>query len=175
MIETSVLTIRRATVADAALLADLGARTFSETFSAANRPEDMGAYLANSFSREQQATELADTRVTFLIVEINGTAVGYAMLRSGETPKEVSGENPIELVRFYVSQEWHGRGIGESLMQRCLEETRRRDYQTLWLGVWERNSRARAFYRKWKFYDVGEHIFQLGNDLQNDILMERNL
>ena len=175
MIETSVPTIRRATVADATLLADLGARTFYETFAADNTPENMAAYLATSFSREQQAAELTDPRATLLIVEINATAVGYAMLRSGETPKEVSGERPIELVRFYVSQEWHGRGIGEYLMQSCLEEARLRDYQTLWLGVWERNSRARAFYRKWNFHDVGEHVFQLGADLQNDILMQRKL
>src|SRR6266404_6364135 len=175
MIETSVPTIRRATVADATLLADLGRRIFYETFAADNTPEDMAAYLATSFSREQLAAELADPRATFLNVEINATAVGYAMLRSGETPKEVSGEKPIEVVRFYVSQEWHGRGIGESLMQRCLEETRRRDYQTLWLGVWERNSLARAFYRKWNFRAVGEHVFQLGADLQNDILMQRKL
>src|SRR5882724_5850399 len=175
MIETSIPTIRRATEADATLLADLGVRTFYETFAADNTPEDMTAYLATSFSREQQAAELADPRTTLLIVQINATAVGYAMLRSGETPKEVSGEKPIELVRFYVSREWHGRGIGEYLMQSCLEEARLRDYQTLWLGVWERNIRARAFYRKWNFRDVGEHVFQLGADLQNDILMQRKL
>ncbi|MDQ2855211.1 MAG: GNAT family N-acetyltransferase, partial [Acidobacteriota bacterium] len=45
----------------------------------------------------------------------------------------------------------------------------------LWLGVWEHNGRARAFYRKWKFVEFGEHIFQLGEDPQNDILMARDL
>jgi ribosomal protein S18 acetylase RimI-like enzyme len=176
MIESTVPTIRRATVSDGMLLAELGARTFSETFAADNKPEDMTAYIATSFNREQLATELSDPLSTFLIAEIDGTAAGYAMLRGGgEAVSGVNGENPIELVRFYVSQEWHRRGIGGALMQACLNESRQQDYRTLWLGVWEHNVRAREFYRRWNFRDVGGHIFHLGSDAQNDILMERSL
>jgi GNAT superfamily N-acetyltransferase len=175
MTETSVPTIRPATLSDAMILAELGAQTFAETFAADNKPEDMTAYVATSFSREQQSTELANPLSTFLIAEIDGIAVGYAMLRGGEAPNGISGENPIELVRFYVSQEWHGRGVGKALMQACLDESRRQDYRTLWLGVWEHNARAREFYRGWNFLDVGGHIFQLGSDLQNDILMKRTI
>lgn len=165
--------IRRATPSDANLLAELGATTFSETFAADNSAEDMAAYLAASFSPEKQAAELSDPLSTFLIAEINGSTVGYAMLRPNEPAKRVSNERPVELVRLYVSGQWHGRGIGAALMQACLDEARRQDYRTLWLGVWEHNNRAQAFYRKWKFHQVGEHIFQLGADPQNDILMER--
>ena len=97
------------------------------------------------------------------------------MLRASEPPKQISQANPIELVRFYVSGEWHGCGVGATLMQACIHEARRQGYQTLWLGVWEHNGRARAFYRKWRFHDVGEHLFQLGADAQNDLLMERGI
>jgi diamine N-acetyltransferase len=176
MIEPAGPTIRRAIVSDAMLLAELGARTFSETFAVDNNPEDMTAYLATSFNPEKQATELADPLCTFLIAEIDGTAVGYAMLRGGGgAVSGVNGENSIELVRFYVSQEWHRCGIGNALMQACVNESQRQDYQTLWLGVWEHNGRAREFYRRWNFRDVGEHVFYLGSDAQNDILMERSL
>jgi ribosomal protein S18 acetylase RimI-like enzyme len=177
MIEPAGTTIRRAIVSDAMLLAELGARTFSDTFAADNNPEDMTAYLATSFNPEKQATELADPLCTFLIAEMGGTAVGYAMLRGGggEALSGVNAENSIELVRFYVSQEWHRCGIGNALMQACVNESRRQDFRTLWLGVWEHNGRAREFYRRWNFRDVGEHIFHLGSDAQNDILMERSL
>ena len=60
-------------------------------------------------------------------------------------------------------------------MQASLEKARQEDYRTLWLGVWEHNGRAQAFYRKWKFHEVGRHIFRLGADPQNDILMERKV
>ncbi|MBA3712169.1 MAG: GNAT family N-acetyltransferase [Pyrinomonadaceae bacterium] len=168
-------TIRRANSDDADLLAELGARTFFETFAADNTPEDMAAYLASSFSPAHQAAELADALSTFLIAEIGGVAAGYARLHAGDALEGVEGEKPIELVRLYVSKEWLGRGVGEALMRACIDEARRAGHQTLWLGVWERNGRAQAFYRKWDFREVGEHVFQLGADWQTDILMEREL
>jgi diamine N-acetyltransferase len=176
MKQTSNTVVRRANAADAALLAELGARTFAETFAADNRPEDMSAYLALSFGLNHQAAELADAHSLFLIAEIDGTAAGYARMHGGANPpKAVTNDKPIELVRLYVSQDWIGRGIGASLMRRCLTEATQMGYRTLWLGVWEHNQRARVFYRKWNFHEVGEHVFRLGNDPQTDILMQRFL
>lgn len=169
------LTIRRGTLGDAGLLSELGARTFTETFAADNSPEDLAAYLATSFNVAHQSAELEDTGSTFLIAEVDGRAAGYAMLREGEPENGVEGAKPIELVRLYVSRDWLGRGIGEQLMRACIDEARQAGHETLWLGVWERNARAQAFYRKWNFRTVGEHMFQLGSDLQRDILMERAL
>ena len=165
--------IRRGDTDDAALLSELGARTFSETFEAENTPENMAAYLAAAFNPEQQAAELADPSALFQIAAINGFAQGYAMLRSGYVPEAVTGARPIELVRLYVTREALGSGVGAVLMQACIDEALQRGYDTLWLGVWEHNSRAQAFYRKWNFREVGTHVFQLGEDPQTDILMQR--
>ena len=60
-------------------------------------------------------------------------------------------------------------------MRACLDEAQSAGHETIWLGVWERNARAQAFYKKWDFRAVGEHMFQLGSDTQRDILMERAL
>lgn len=169
------VTIRRANSDDAKLLAELGASTFKETFAADNTTEDMDAYLTAHFSVPQQTAELAHPDSTFLIAEVDGKAAGYAKLQSGEPPKDIEGAKPIELVRLYISSEWFGRGVGEALMRACLDESRNAGHETLWLGVWERNARAQAFYRKWEFRAVGEHIFQLGSDAQRDLLMERAL
>ena len=166
-------TVRRAHPDDANLLAELGARTFLETFAADNTSEDMAAYLASNFNLAQQTAELAHPASMFLIAEVDGVAAGYAKLHAGEPAKGIEGAKPIELVRLYASREWLGRGVGQALMRACLDEARRAGYETIWLGVWERNARAQAFYRKWDFRVVGEHIFQLGSDPQRDILMER--
>jgi ribosomal protein S18 acetylase RimI-like enzyme len=168
------LIVRRGILQDAGLLAELGASTFSETFAANNTPEDMAAYLSSAFSPAQQAAELADPRATFHIAETDGVAVGYAMLRSGNVPEPVTGDKPVELVRLYVSRESLGSGVGAALMQACIGDAKQRGYKTLWLGVWEQNPRARAFYRKWNFHEVGTHVFQLGDDPQNDVLMQRS-
>jgi len=175
MIQKQNPIIRRALVADALLLAELGARTFYESFAADNTPEDISSYLVASFSPEKQAAELAEPGVIFLIAEIDGIAVGYVQLRPGESPECVAGSEPIELARIYVSQACLGLGVGEALMRACIDEARRAEHQTMWLGVWERNVRAQGFYRKWNFSIVGEHTFQLGSDPQRDLLMERSL
>jgi diamine N-acetyltransferase len=164
--------IRRATVADAGLLAELGASTFSETFAAANKFEDMAAYLKTSFSPAKQTEELLDPLSRFLIAECDQEAVGYAKLQESKAPECVTGGQPIELVRLYVSREWLGRGLGQVLMEACLKEVREGGYQTVWLGVWEHNGRAQSFYKKWGFQEVGHHIFRLGSDPQTDLVME---
>ncbi len=169
------LIIRRGMPDDAALLAELGARTFAETFAGDNTPENMAAYLASAFNREQQAAELADPHCSFQIAEIDGVAVGYALLRSGDVEFGVVGNKPIELVRLYVSQENLGSGVGAVLMQACIDESQQENYETLWLGVWEHNTRAQAFYRKWNFVEMGTHVFHLGDESQTDILMQLSI
>lgn len=156
------LVVRRGKAEDAVLLAELGARTFAETFAVDNTPEDMAAYLASSFSPAQQAAELADPQCLFQIAENNGVAVGYAMLRSGSALDSVTGDNPIELVRLYVSQESLGSGVGAALLQACIGEAKQGGFETLWLGVWEHNHRAQAFYRKWNFHDVRNACVSVG-------------
>lgn len=169
------VTIRRGTVEDAGLLSELAARTFSETFAADNTPEDLAEYIATSFNIARLTSELEDPASTFLIAEVDGNAAGYARLHDGEPEKCIEGANPVELVRLYVLREWLGRGVGEQLMRASLDEARQAGHETVWLGVWERNARAQAFYRKWNFRTVGEHVFPLGSDLQRDIVMERAL
>ena len=173
MTQNPDVTVRRANHEDAGLLAELGARTFVQTFATDNTPEDMAAYLAASFNLAQQTAELADPESTFLLAEVGGLAAGYAKLHAGQAAEGVEGAKPVELVRLYVSHEWLGRGVGEALMRACVDEARQAGHDAMWLGVWERNGRAQAFYRKWHFRAVGEHVFQLGSDPQRDILMER--
>ncbi|HWT00735.1 MAG TPA: GNAT family N-acetyltransferase [Pyrinomonadaceae bacterium] len=164
--------IRRADSSDAQLLADLGARTFSEAFAAENSPENMSAYLARAFTHERLAEELADPKATFLLASAEGEAAGYAKLYKGESSRCVTGESPMELARIYVLQKWLGGGVGRALMQRCVDEARASGSRVLWLGVWQRNLRALAFYRKWGFETVGEQIFRLGSDAQTDWVMQ---
>ena len=171
--------IRSALPADAAALAALGERTFREAFTDANDAHDMDAYVALAFGLPQQSAELGDSRVSCLLAESaepsGRHAIGYALLRevADETPPCVAGERPIELARLYVDRAWHGRGVGEALMSAAVDAARARGARTLWLGVWEHNPRARAFYARWGFREVGEHAFVLGADRQRDLLLAR--
>lgn len=167
--------VRYATAADAALLAEIGAKTFYDTFAADNTPENMAAYLGESFGADIQAAELSDPSNCFLIAEKDGAAVGYAKLHFGEAPACVGDPHAVELQRIYVLNDWIGHGIGAALMQSCVREAASRGHTTLWLGVWEHNPRAIAFYQKWGFEQAGAHVFQLGDDPQTDLVMRRIL
>lgn len=169
------LTIRRGIPADAAALAELAARTFHDTFAADNRAEDMALHLATAYGPEQQGRELRDPEVTTLLVVSGSTLAGFAQLKSGTPPACVVGAKPLELARFYIARDWHGQGVAQMLMQQVEHECHQCGAQTLWLGVWERNPRAIAFYCKCGFRDVGTHVFMVGTDAQTDRIMTRAL
>lgn len=166
--------IRAAVPADSAALAALGERTFRDTFAADNTPENIAAHLAATYSPARQAAELADPRRTTLVAATPaGELIGFVQLFAGEAPAAVTGPAPVEILRLYVDRGYHGRGVAHRLMTAAVEAAAARGAGTLWLGVWERNPRAIAFYRKWGFEDVGSHEFLLGSDRQTDRLMVR--
>ena len=165
------VTVRPGLPSDAPLVAEFGARTFAETFGAANDPADMALYLRTAYGLAQQAAALADPATAVLIAECGGAIAGYAQLHEGQAPAWAGALPAIELQRFYVDAPWQGRGIARVLMEAVLREAARRGGRAVWLGVWERNERAIAFYRKCGFVDVGSQPFVLGTDCQTDRLM----
>ena len=171
--------VRPATIADAPSLSRLAAETFRETFGRENSPEDMASYIASAFTTERQASEIRDSSGAVLLAEHGGPdgaeLAGYAHLTAGPAPAAVRGPAPLELKRLYVARAWHGRGVAQALMDAALDTARARGAETLWLGVWERNARAAAFYAKYGFQRVGEHTFMLGADAQTDWLLARPL
>ena len=169
------VTVRPGEPADAAWLAALAERTFRETYSAHNTPEDMEQYVAGHFGPARQETELRDPAITTLVAEVDGRPAGYAQLARTEPPRVVTGAAPLEVLRFYVDRPWHGQGVAQILMTAAGDTARGAGAHTLWLGVWERNERAIAFYRKSGFVDVGTQIFVLGADHQRDFVLARPL
>jgi ribosomal protein S18 acetylase RimI-like enzyme len=172
-IQNASIVFRHAGVEDAGILLEFAARTYYETFAPLNTPANMQAYMASAFTLPQLKTELNDPRSVFILAEIDAKLAGYAKLLSDKAPGCVAGEAPIELVRFYIDQSWHGRGLASALMDTCLTEARQGGFKTIYLGVWEKNLRAQAFYRKWNFERVGQHTFQMGDDPQVDWWMMR--
>lgn len=167
--------IRPAVPADAAWLAALAERTFRETNTAHNTPENMEQYVADHFGPARQEAELRDPQMTTLVAEVDGRAAGYVQLARSAPPPPVTGPSPIEVVRFYVDRPWHGQGIAPILMSATVEAARQAGGRTLWLGVWERNERAIAFYRKSGFREAGTQTFVLGADHQRDFVLTRPL
>jgi GNAT superfamily N-acetyltransferase len=153
----------------------LGTKTFYDTFAQDNTPENIAAYLEKSFSTEIQFNELSQPDVIFLIAEAGNIPVGYAQLIMNSKDDLIKRAGPLEIRRIYASQEYLGKGVGKTLMQATLIEARLRNCDCVWLGVWEKNQRAIDFYKRWGFREVGTHIFLVGDDPQNDYVMELEL
>jgi len=169
------LNFRRAAPADAAVVAAIAERTFRATFADQNTIEDLDALCASAYGETIQRIELEDhSRETWLL-ESSAGAVGYFMLRTATAPSDISGRAPIEIQRFYLDHAEHGRGAGQQMMVFALERCIAMSGDVAWLGVWERNPRAIAFYRKQGFAVVGSHIFVVGADRQTDLLLQRTL
>ena len=164
------MNIRLALPSDAAALAVLGERTFRDTFAAHNHPDDLEDYVGKTYGEAQQRAEIELADGATLLVEEDGALIGFAQLRRAASP-----HGDVEIARFYVDQRHHGRGIAQLLMEAADETARSMGGTVLWLGVWEHNPRAIAFYVKCGFRDVGSHPFMVGRDLQTDRIMSRIL
>ncbi len=168
-------TIRLATLSDAARLAELAERTFRETFGGANTIEDMNLHCKTNYGESLQAAEISNPEIVTLVCEESGNLIAFAQLRYGHAPNCISANRAGEIQRFYVANPWQGKGIAQDLMSACIAQMEQRQVEVVWLGVWEKNPRAISFYKKLGFMEVGEHIFQLGLDLQRDIVMARSV
>ena len=169
------LHIQKITVKESQELAHFSASTFYETFASCNTKEDMDMYLLEKCSEEKMAAELSEAGNHFFFARLNSEIVGYIKLRTSVFPLQLETKNCIEIERIYVASTFHGKKIGAQLMQFCLNYAKDRHFSILWLAVWEHNSKAYEFYKKWGFEKFGDHIFMLGKDKQKDILLKKTL
>jgi diamine N-acetyltransferase len=167
------LQIRQAKLEDLAALQMIGRKTFAETFESGNSEENLANYLAEGFSAEKLSAELANAYSQFYFAEMNGQVLGYLKVNTGEAQTENQDPAAIEIERIYVLKEYHGKEVGPKLYQKALSIAHEQNAPYIWLGVWEKNPRAIRFYEKQGFVEFDQHIFQLGDDAQTDILMKK--
>jgi len=165
----SAIAYRDATRADAGLMARLGPETFVETFGHLYSPENLAAFLAHH-SEANWLGELTDPGYAVRIAEADGEAVGFAKVGPPSLPFEVS-EPTRELRQLYVLKPWQGAGVAAVLMDWVIAEARRRGAEALFLSVFVDNHRARRFYARYGFEEVGRYDFMVGTHADEDIIM----
>jgi GNAT superfamily N-acetyltransferase len=136
----------------------------------------MSQHLASAWSTTLQRAEIEDPQLdTLLAVDERGGFAGFAQVHVNDAPPCVIARQPVELKRFYVDRPWQGRGLAGALMAAVERAAQARGARELWLGVWERNARAQAFYRKCGFRKVGSKVFVVGADPQTDDVMLKEI
>jgi GNAT superfamily N-acetyltransferase len=168
------LTLRRATPADAAMYARVSRETFHDSYAAMSDPAMMALHLQRNFGEAIQRTELEDPATSVLVAQGPDEAwAGFVALRRGAPPACVRAHAPVQLQRIYVVRSWHGRGAGAFLLEAAREAARAEGADALWLQVWERNARARRFYEKHGFVEVGTHPYRFGDEWEDDLVLQR--
>ena len=164
------ITLRRATVADAAALSTIAKQTFYDTFIHTCSADDMDQFLEQYFNEEQLRKELSNEDDICYFAEENNITVGYIRFMEDCDSFELMRQwKSLELKRIYVSKEYKGKGIAQQLMQLIFDYAEQCSYQVIFLGVWEHNMRAQHFYEKYGFKDSGhKHDFPIGNTPQKD-------
>lgn len=164
------ITLRRITPADVPVLSKMAKETFFDTFTGTCSEEDMAGFLEHYYNESALQAQLEEG-IDYFFAELNGHPVGYLSFKD-ETPEfdEIKGSTALELKRFYVDKEFHGKGIANVMMHFFLDHAVSQGYDVVFLGVWEFNYRAQKFYHKYGFVISGHrHDFPIGDTPQTDI------
>jgi len=167
--------VRIAEDPDLDILKSVAKSTFISTYGAFNTPENMRDYLETHFSEKAIIAQLNDPEVQFFLVEQSNTTLGYIKVNRGTAQTESSYPNTLEIERIYVLSEFHGQGHGKLLLQKAIEIAKNDQLENVWLGVWDQNPKAIAFYERNGFSTFGVHEFLLGDDPQRDYMMKFDL
>lgn len=167
----NTIEIRKATVSDLETIQKISIQTFIETFAAVNTPENIANYIKDSLNTEQLTAELNNANSQFYVAYSDTEVVGYLKINFGDAQTETINENALEVQRIYVLQNFHGKNIGQLLLDEVSKITKSTGVDSIWLGVWEENHRALRFYTKNGFVVFDKHVFIMGNDEQTDLLM----
>jgi len=173
--KSSNFQIKKVELANADLLLSLSKKTFFDAFLQWNDAADMALYSAIAFTPEKTIEELNNPESEFYFAMDGDTAIGYIKLNFNDAQTEFKETCALEIERIYVSMEHHGKNIGSAMLNFALQTAINKNFEYVWLGVWEHNYNAIGFYEHNGFKQFGSHEFLLGNDLQTDVLMKKML
>ncbi|CAH0996866.1 Spermidine/spermine N(1)-acetyltransferase [Emticicia aquatica] len=166
---------RLANIEDLADLRQLSEKTFRDTYTVFNTPENMELHVAKNFSLESIKNDLQKNENQYFVIELENEIIAFAKLVKGHSTDGLTEKEVVEIERFYVDKAFHGQQLGKKLMDYCVQWSIENQFKTIWLGVWENNTNAMSFYQKMGFEFLDKHTFVLGTEVQTDFTMKKSL
>ncbi|WP_260285088.1 GNAT family N-acetyltransferase [Peribacillus aracenensis] len=167
--------IKKCTLEDSRELQEISYETFNETFKHQNSAENMNAYLEKAFDLIQLEKELSNSSSQFFFVYFNNEVAGYLKVNTNDAQTEQMGDESLEIERIYIKKKYQKHGLGKYLLNKAMEIATESNKKKIWLGVWEENENAIAFYKKIGFVQTGAHSFYMGDEEQMDFIMTKAL
>ncbi|KGP78719.1 MULTISPECIES: GNAT family N-acetyltransferase [unclassified Paenibacillus] len=156
-------------------LQEISIETFNDTFKDQNSPDNMRAYLERAFNAKQLEVELSNSCSDIFFVYYNDELAGYLKLNRDEAQSEKMSDASLEIERIYIKKKFQKHGLGKYLLNQAIETALEHNKKKIWLGVWERNDNAIAFYHRMGFVQTGSHSFYMGDEEQIDIILVKTL
>lgn len=167
--------VKQCKLADLQQLQEISIETFNETFKDQNTPENMQAYLEKAFNTEQLEKELSNPSSKFFFLYYNNEIAGFLKININEAQSEKMGNDSLEIERIYIKSNFQKHGLGKYLLNKAVDIATELQKNKIWLGVWENNENAIAFYKRMGFVQTGAHSFFMGDDEQTDYIMTKTL
>lgn len=167
--------IKKCTLEDLHKLREISYDTFNETFKDQNSLENITAYLDKAFNLEQLEKELSDTSSQFFFIYFKNELAGYLKVNINGAQTEEMGEETLEVERIYIKKSLKKHKLGTKLLAKAIEIATEYRKKQIWLGVWEKNETAIAFYKNMGFIQTDTHSFFMGDEEQFDFIMIKNL
>ena len=169
-----MIVYRDATANDAEALAAFARASFIDTFGHLYPQQDLADFLAASHTQALYEGYARDPRLHLRVAKRDGAIVGYS--KTGDVELHVDDAARCrELHRLYVDASVKGAGVAKALMDELLGWSRAEAAEALYLGVWENNHRAQAFYKRYGFEHIGEHDFMVGQTRDRDFIWRLQL
>lgn len=171
----NILTFKKCDLNDLISLKQISCKTFRDTFAHLNNESNMNAYLENAYNLDKLSNELHNNSSSFYFLYYDDVLAGYMKINEYQTQTDIHDSNSIELERIYLLNDFQGKGLGQSLINKAVEISTQKKKTYIWLGVWEKNYKAIRFYKNAGFYKIGEHPFIMGDDKQTDYIFRKDL
>ena len=169
------VSIRPLETTDLRALQKLSVETFVDTFIDSNTADDLASCMDSLYNTEKLAREFAAKHSYFYFVEVEDQVAGYLKLNTRYEQTEGQRDDSLEIERLYILPHYKGLHLGSKLMKFALDLAKEKGKKRVWLGVWEHNEPAKAFYSHWGFTRFSQHTFPVGSDPQTDELWELTL
>lgn len=157
-------------------LCAMARKVFSDTFALLYDPLPFAQFLDDAYGPGgSMERSLADTSIRWMVAAVGDQPIGYAKLSVLVAPAPAPMDKAMELQQIYVDRSWHGKGVADRLINWALETARAEGAPEIYLTVFDRNSRAKRFYSRYGFSEVGHCEFRLGDRIDDDRVWRRAL
>lgn len=153
----------------------ISVNTFVASYGHLNKPDNLQLHLDRNLNLEQLSAEVLHPDMMFFFGFVHDQLAAYSKLNVGQGQTEDYGPDFLEIERIYVLEHYHGNGYGRLLIEHAISQARALNKSSVWLGVWQKNPKAIAFYKHLGFKKTGTHTFTVGGDPQTDWVMQYNL